>query len=182
MAASFADISVTRDFDVPVELLFAHWTCPETRQRWEAGPDIGRRYEAFDTRECSVEKVIVAHEGNDVGYMLQRILRLEANSLLVSAIEGHFGGRVTVAMCVVTQFEATDSGSRLTGRGQVADFTGEEPKERHEVGRQWIRDRFATDIAEHGPVRTCKGLAGNLTVQDHARATPAGRKSQDGNQ
>ena len=124
MPVSFADISVTRDFDLPVESLFAHWTSPETRERWEAGPDTGMRYEAFDTREGGVEKVAIMQDGNEVGHMLQRILRLEQNALLVSAIEGHFDGRVTMIMCVVIQFEAVGRGSRLLGRSQVADFTG----------------------------------------------------------
>ncbi len=153
MPVSFADIAVFRDFDLPVESLFAHWTSPETRQRWEAGPGTGMRYEAFDTREGGVEKVIVTQEGKEVGHMLQRILRLEDNALLVSAIEGHFGGRVTMAMCVVIQFEATDKGSRLTGRSQVADFTGGDVHAQHEAGWKWILDSFAADIAVHGPVK-----------------------------
>ncbi len=154
MAASFADIYVTRDFKIPVEVLFAHWTSSETRQRWEAGPDIGMRYEAFDTREGGNEKVIVTHEGKEVGFMLRRTLRLEADSLLVTAIEGHVGGKVTFAKCAVIQFDATATGSRLMGRVQVADFTGVNAQKRHEAGWQWVLERFAADIAEHGPVQT----------------------------
>ena len=154
MSVSFADISVVRDFELPVESLFVHWTSPKTRQRREAGPDTGMSYGAFDTREGGVEKVVVTHDGNEVGHMLQRVLRLEANSPLVSAIEGHFGGRVAMAMCVDIRFKATDNGSRLTGRSQVADFMGGEPQQQHEAGWQWILDRFAADIAEHGPVKT----------------------------
>ena len=153
MPASFADVSMTQDFDLPVESLFAHWTSPETRQRWEVGPDTGMHYETFDTREGGVEKVVVTHEGNEIGHMLQRILRLEDNALLVFAIEGHFGGRVTMAMCVVIQFEATGSGSRLSARSQAADFTGKDSQAQHEAGWQWLVDRFAADIAEHGPVQ-----------------------------
>ncbi len=61
MPVSFADVSMNRCLDLSVESLFAHWSSPETRRRREVGPDTGMRYEAFDTREGGVERVIVTH-------------------------------------------------------------------------------------------------------------------------
>ncbi len=143
----FSLIQVTRDFDCPVDTLFAHWLNPETRVRWEAPPESGMRYLNFDTREDGVERLEITHEGEVVGEMIQRILVLRENEALVSSITGVFGGRITMAMQVTVGFEATDTGSRLSGTGQVVDLTGRDVEDEHSAGWNMLLDNFATDLA-----------------------------------
>ena len=144
---TFATIQVTRDFDCPVETLFAHWTSPETRVRWEADPASGMRYLDFDTREGGVERLEVSNQGQVVGEMVQRIMVLRANEVLVAAITGHFGGRITMVMQVTCRFEATADGSRLTGTSQVVDLTGRDVTEEQTAGWNMMLESFAADLA-----------------------------------
>lgn len=148
----FETITAGRDFDHPRSAIYAHWVSPETRQRWEAGPDTGMSYDAFDTRPGGTEIVRVTHEGQEVGHMVQRIVAVEEDTMLVSQIEGHFGGAVTLAMTVVVRFEDTATGSRIAATSQVAGLTGGNVREDHEKGWAWILGRFADDLATHGPV------------------------------
>jgi len=148
-APSFATIEVSRDFDCPVDTLYAHWTSPETRVRWEANPDSGMRYLNFDTREGGVERLEVLAEGQVVGEMVQHIMALRENELLVAAITGHFGGRITMVMQVTCRFEATADGSRLTGTSQVVDLTGRDVTEQHTAGWNMLLESFAADLAAH---------------------------------
>ena len=83
----FETITAGRDFDHPRSAIYAHWVSPETRQRWEAGPDTGMSYDAFDTRPGGTEIVRVTHEGQEVGHMVQRIVAVEEDTMLVSQIE-----------------------------------------------------------------------------------------------
>ena len=144
---AFATIQVARDFDCPVDTLYAHWTSPETRVRWEAGPDSGMRYLNFDTREGGVERSEVSADGTVVGEMVQHIMALRENELLVAAITGHFGGRVTMVMQVTCRVEATADGSRLTGTSQVVDLTGRDVTEQHTAGWNMLLANFAEDLA-----------------------------------
>ena len=155
MRTTFATIHTSRDFDVPVEALFAHWTSPETRVRWEAGPESGMVYDGFDTREGGVETVRIMHDGAEVGHMVQRIQRCEPGALLAVAIEGHFGGSVSMLMSVVVEFEETETetGRRINAASQVSDLTGRDVKAEHEAGWAMLLDKLAADIAEFGPVK-----------------------------
>ena len=150
MQASHATIQVTRDFSYPVNSVFAHWTSPETRQRWEAGPDTGMTYDAFDTREGGVEIVRIHKAGNEVGHMVQSHLRFVANELISSSIIGVFGEIVKSAMTVTIEFSPTETGSRIEALAQVTDLEGGDVQARHEAGWEWILGRFEADIAEHG--------------------------------
>ena len=146
-APAFATIQVARDFDCPVETLFAHWTSPETRVRWEADPATGMRYLNFDTREGGVERLEVSNQGQVVGEMVQRIVVVRANEVLVAAITGHFGGRITMVMQVTCRFEATADGSRLSGTSQVVDLTGRDVTEEQTAGWNMMLESFAADLA-----------------------------------
>ncbi len=94
--------------------------------------------------------------------MPQRKLRVGECALLDSAIEGHFGGRVTMARCDAIQFDATDEGSGQVVLSQIADFNGGDAQARHEAGWKWTLARFEADIAEHGSVWFQGGLVGNV--------------------
>jgi uncharacterized protein YndB with AHSA1/START domain len=137
MTCAHATIHVSRDFDHPVAAIFAHWTSPETRVRWEAGPDTGMRYDAFDTRPGAVETVRVFDDTAEIGHMLQRIHAV-APEALVSSVEGHFGGALTMVMIVSVRFVACAGGCRLEAVAQVTDLTGRDPKEQHEAGWNWL--------------------------------------------
>ena len=142
----FATIRAARDFGCPVEILFAHWTSPETRIRWEAGPESGMRYLNFDTREGGVERLQVSVGGQMVGEMVQRITVMRANEVLVSTITGHFGGRITMVMQVTCRFEKTASGSRLSGTSQVLDLTRRDVANQYTAGWNLLLDNFAADL------------------------------------
>ena len=144
---TFATLQVTRDFDCPVETLFARWTSPESRVRWEADPASGMRYLNFDTREGGVERLEISNQGQVVGEMVQRIMVLRANEALVASITGHFGGRITMVMQVTCRFEATADGSRLTGTSQVVDLTGRDVTEEQTAGWNMMLQSFASDLA-----------------------------------
>ncbi len=107
------------------------------------------RYLNFDTREGGVERLEVSADGQVVGEMVQRIIALRENELLVSAITGHFGGRITMVMQVTCRFEATADGSRLTGTSQVVDLTGRDVTEQHTAGWNLLMESFAADLAAH---------------------------------
>ena len=143
---AFATIRAVRDFDCPVETLFTHWTSPETRVRWEAGPDSGMRYLNFDTREGGVERLEVSVDGQVVGEMVQRITVLRPNEVLVATITGHFGGRITMVMQVTCRFERAADGSRLSGTSQVLDLTGRDLTDQHAAGWNKMFDNFAADL------------------------------------
>ena len=144
---TFATIQVTRDFDCPVETLFAHWTSPETRVRWKADPASGMRYLNFDTREGGVERLEISNDGQVVGEMVQRILVLRANEVLVAAISGHFGGCITMTIQVTCRFEATADGSRLSGISQVVDLSGRDVTQEQTAGWNMMLESFAADLA-----------------------------------
>lgn len=143
---AFATIRAVRDFDCPVEALFAHWTSPETRVRWEAGPDSGMRYLEFDTREGGVERLQVSVGGRVAGEMVQRITMLRPNEMLVSTITGHFGGKISMVIQVTCRFERTTAGSRLSGTSQVLDMSGHDVTDQHAAGWNLMLDKFAADL------------------------------------
>lgn len=145
------ELVTTRDFALPVAQIYAHWTSPEARKRWELD-GTGMSYDMFDTREGATEIVHVTHEGSTVGQMTQSHLRIIPNELIVTTIVGHFGGAPTFAFLLTVEFEPTDAGCRLTATTQMSDFTGTNPKEQHVGGWDWILGRFEADLAEHGPV------------------------------
>ena len=154
MKATHATIIVTREFPHPVEAVFAHWTSPETRKRWEAGPDTGMSYDEFDTREGGVEIVRIQKYGREIGHMVQSHLRLVENALTSTSIVGVFDGEVTSSMNVTIEFSATDHGCRIEALAQVTDLNGGDVRAQHEAGWDWILGRFEADIAEHGIIET----------------------------
>ncbi len=153
------ELVTTRDFALPVDQIYAHWTSPETRRRWEVG-DTGMSYESFDTREGATEIVHVTHEGANVGKMTQSHLRIIPNELIVTTIVGHFGDAPTFAFLLTMEFEATDTGSRITATTQMSDFTGTNPRDQHVGGWDWILGRFEADLAEHGPITGSQSAGG----------------------
>ena len=76
-------------------------------------------------------------------------MALRENELLVAAITGHFGGRITMVIQVTCRFEATADGSRLTGTSQVVDLTGRDVAEQHTAGWNMLLESFAADLAAH---------------------------------
>ncbi len=152
MTTATATIHRTRDYEHPVEAIFAHWVSPEARQRWECGLDTGMAYDDFDTREGGIEVVRIKKDGKELGHMVQSHLRLIPNEMIATSIYGVFGEETTTIMSVVVEFSSTSSGSRLDAVSQVTDLSGGDPQEQHEKGWDWILDRFAQDIATHGPV------------------------------
>ena len=150
MTPAFTSVSVTRDIAADPAAVFAHWTSPETRQRWETGPDTGMKYDAFDTREGGTEIVRVFESGTEIGHMVQRIKVLKPGDLLVSTIDAVFNDKLNMIMTVCVRFERHKSGTRLHAHAQIADINGRDQTERHTRGWEWILDRFEADIAEHG--------------------------------
>ena len=152
MQSTSATIMATRAFPHPAESVFAHWISPETRLRWEAGPDSGMTYDAFDTREGGVETVRIIQDGKEVGHMFQNTHRLVEGRLMAYSLTGVFGGVLTTLMQIAIEFRPTDEGCRLEATAQVIDLTGGDVQAQHEAGWDWILDRFEADIAEHGLV------------------------------
>lgn len=151
MKSSTATVRATRDFDLPVAAVYAHWVSPEARQRWEAGPDTGMTYDAFDTRPGGTETVRITADGKEVGHLIQTHHRVEENELIASSMIGVFGGAVTMMSAIVVEFSATDTGSRIEARAQAMDLTGRDIAAAQEAGWTWILDRFQADLATFGP-------------------------------
>ena len=152
MTPSTATITRTRDFDHPVEAIFAHWTSPETRLRWETGPDTGMKYDEFDTRDGGVEVVRIIKDGTEVGHMVQSHLKFVENEMIATSVIGVFGGETTTIMSVVIEFSPKGDGCTLEAVSQVCDLKGGDVQAQHERGWDWILGRFEDDIAEHGVV------------------------------
>jgi uncharacterized protein YndB with AHSA1/START domain len=152
MQTTTATVRAARDFDLPVEDIFAHWTSPETRVRWEAGPDTGMVYDGFDTRPGGTETVRVMKDGQEVGRMIQTHLRIEPGRLMASTMVGIFGGTVTMMSALVVEFIATETGSRIEAVAQASDLSGHDIAAAQEAGWSWIFDRFQADIDRYGPV------------------------------
>ena len=154
MQASVATVRATRDFDLPVAAVYAHWLSPEARQRWEAGPGTGMTYDSFDTRTGGTETVRVIADGKEVGHLVQTHHRVEENRLIASSMVGVFGGEVTMMSAIVVEFAATDTGSRINATAQAMDLTGRDIAQAQEAGWIWILDRFQADLEEFGPDKT----------------------------
>ncbi len=152
MTPSIATIERTRDNSHPVEAIFAQWTSPAARMRWECGPDTGMVYDAFDTREGGIEVIRIMNDGKEVGHMVQSHLKLVPNEMIATTVYGEFGGQTTTIMSVIVEFSETEDGCKLEAVSQVADLTGGDVQGQHEAGWDWILKRFADDIKEHGPV------------------------------
>lgn len=152
MTPAHTTVSIERTFDASPTDLFAHWTSPATRQRWEAGPDTGMRYDAFDTRAGGRETVRVFEGKEEIGQMIQDIKVCQPGDLIVSTINGVFQQSLTMIITVAVQFERISTGTRLKATAQIMDLKGRDQTERHQRGWEWILDRFAADIAEHGLV------------------------------
>lgn len=151
MLASVATIRAARDFDRPVAAVYAHWVSPEARQRWEAGPDTGMTYDAFDTRPGGTETVRITSGGREVGHLIQTYHRVEENRLIASSMVGVFGGVVTMMTALIVEFSATPTGSRIEALAQAMDLTGRDIATAQEQAWGWILDRFAADLAAFGP-------------------------------
>ena len=151
MPATVATVRASRDFDVPVAAVYAHWVSPEARQRWEAGPDTGMAYDSFDTRAGGTETVRVINDGAEVGQLIQTHHRVEENQLIASSMVGVFGGQVTMMTALVVEFIATETGTRIEALAQAMDLTGRDIAAAQEAGWTWILDRFEADLAEFGP-------------------------------
>jgi uncharacterized protein YndB with AHSA1/START domain len=158
MQTSVATIRAARDFEYPVEAVFAHWISPESRKRWEAGPDTGMVYDAFDTREGGTETVRVMQGGTEVGQLIQTHHRIVENRLLASSMLGIFGGVTTMMTALVVEFTPTPTGCRIEAVAQATDLTGRDIAAAQEASWSWILDRFQADLEEHGPILTTKDL------------------------
>ncbi|MDG4649665.1 SRPBCC domain-containing protein [Roseibacterium sp. SDUM158017] len=156
MRTSVATIRAARDFALPVEDIFAHWTSPVTRRRWEAGPDTGMVYDGFDTRPGGTETVRVMQDGREIGRMIQTHLRVDENRLLASSMVGIFGGVVTMMTALVVEFIATEDGSRIEAVAQASDLSGRDIARAQEAGWSWILERFQADIDAYGPITNPK--------------------------
>lgn len=152
MESSFATITISKSFECSVSDLFAHWTSPETRLRWEVGPESGMKYDAFDTREGGVEVVRIQKDGAEIGHMVQSILRMKKDELLCYSITGVFAEEVTTLMNVTIEFRESGTGSELQAVAQVTDLSGGDVEKKHQSGWEWMLDQFATDLSENGPV------------------------------
>jgi len=152
MKPAHTTVEITRDFDISADALFAHWVSPKTRLRWEAGPDTGMKYDAFDTRSGGREIVRIFEGGAEIGRMVQSVHVVEPGDHIATSIEATFDGVVTMLMQTTVQFERTKNGTRLNATCQIADLKGRDQSERHKRGWEWIFDRFAADIADHGLV------------------------------
>lgn len=150
MQAQTAEIRIERHFPYSVEDIFAHWISPETRTRWEAGPDTGMRYEGFDTREGGTEVVQIISDGKQVGHLTQTFTRISENELLAVVMTGAFGGITTMLTNLALEFRSSDTGCCIEGVSQVVDLTGRDIQKQHEDGWDWILQRFEEDIKKHG--------------------------------
>ncbi|WP_425038174.1 SRPBCC family protein [Primorskyibacter sp. S187A] len=150
MPPFFAHITAEIDIPAPPEAVFAHWHDPNSRLRWEAPEGSGMRYLNFAPEAGGVEEIEITHDGAVVGHMTQRILVLDSPHLSVAQISGTFGGATTMIMQVTMRFDATDTGTRITGTSQVIDTTGRDVKAEHEGGWQHLFTAFAADFAAHG--------------------------------
>lgn len=150
MTVTTALIRTSRAFPYPVAAIYAHWTSPETRQRWEAGPESGMRYDAFDTRPGATEIVRITHDGQEIGHLAQTVQAMTENERMAVQITGTFGGAMTMLMQLVLHFSATDDGSRIDATAQVIDLTGRDIQAEHEAGWSGLFDSFEADIATHG--------------------------------
>ena len=150
MTPTAVTIHAEKVLPYPPAAVFAHWISPETRQRWEAGPETGMTYDAFDTREGGVEIVRIHHEGNEVGHMTQRIERMIPDEMLAVSIAGTFGGVTSLMMQLVMRFEAHPKGTRVSAISQVIDLSGRDIEAEQKHGWDWMMTRFADDIATYG--------------------------------
>jgi len=155
MQAGVATIRAARDFDQPVEVVYAHWVDPVARQRWEAGPDTGMVYDAFDTRPGGTEVIRVMKDGVRIGHLTQTHHRVEENRLIASSMVGVFGGEVTMMTALIVEFLTRDTGgktgSRIETLAQAMDLTGRDIASAQEAGWNWILDRFQADLDRFGP-------------------------------
>ena len=152
MQSTSATINVTRELPHPADSVFAHWISSETRLRWEAGPDTGMTYDAFDTREGGVETVRIVQDGKEIGHMFQNTHRLVEGRLMAYSLTGVFGGVLTTLMQIVVEFRPTDEGCTAVVSAHGISPTGGDAQTQHEAGWTWILNRFEADIAEHGLV------------------------------
>jgi uncharacterized protein YndB with AHSA1/START domain len=152
MHTTFATVRAARDFALPVEDVFAHWVSPETRRRWEAGPDSGMVYDAFDTRPGGIEIVRVFQDGTEIGRLIQTHHRIDENRLIASSMVGIFGGRVTTMTALAVEFSRTEAGTRIEAVAQASDLDGRDIAAAQEAGWTWIFDRFQADIDRFGPI------------------------------
>jgi uncharacterized protein YndB with AHSA1/START domain len=150
MQASVATIRASRDFDLPVAAVYAHWVDPTARQRWEAGPDTGMVYDRFDTRPGGTETVRILGDGQEVGHLVQTHHRVEENRLIASSMIGVFSGEVTMMTALIVEFSQTETGSRIEALAQAMDLTGRDIAAAQEAAWGWILDRFQADLAEFG--------------------------------
>lgn len=151
MTPSFVFVDASTEIAAPRERVFAHWTDPAARERYEVPPGSGMRYLNFATKQDEVEEIEITHDGALVGRLMQRMVILEPPELIVSQITGVFGGVNTMALQVTTQFIETDNGTFIRGSGQVVDRTGREVKAEHEAGWAQMFETFRADFFEHGP-------------------------------
>jgi uncharacterized protein YndB with AHSA1/START domain len=152
MRTTTATVHAARDFALPVEDVFAHWVSPETRRRWEAGPDTGMTYDAFDTRPGGTETIRVTQDGEEVGQLVQTHHRVEENRLIASSMVGTFGGEVAMLTALVVEFTPTEAGTRIEAVAQATDLAGRDIGAAQEAGWRWIFDRFQADIDQFGPI------------------------------
>lgn len=151
MISTSTAIKATCELAYPRDRVFAHWTSPVTRARWEAGPDTNLRYKSFDMREGGEEVVHIMSGDTQVGKMVQRINALIDAELLATSTTYFVGDEATMMMQLALEFEDGESGGCLvTALAQVIDLTGANLTEEHKSGWEWIFARFEGDIKTNG--------------------------------
>ena len=150
MLSKSTTIKADCDLPYPRDRVFAHWVSPETRKRWEVGPDTNLSHDGFDTREGGVEVVRILNNGQEVGQMTQTFHGVIENELLASTTSYRIGEETTMLMQLAIEFSDHEGGTRISTLAQAIDLTGANLTDEHKSGWAWIFARFEADIEEHG--------------------------------
>lgn len=140
-------IAVSRVLKASPARVFAAWTDPESRKKWEPTPEgMEMIYENFDFRPGGQERSEMRQGDTTLAGFETRFLDIVTDQRIVSTVAVNAGGAVMSCSLHTIEFQPEGTGTRLICHEQVAWFNGMNMRSEHEGGWAVLLDRLAAVV------------------------------------
>ncbi|MBO0334772.1 SRPBCC domain-containing protein [Sneathiella sp. CAU 1612] len=140
-------IAVSRVFKAAPTRVFAAWTDPESRKKWEPTPEgMEMIYENFDFRPGGLERSEMQQDGTTLVGFETRFLDIVADQRIVSTVAVNADGGVMSCSLHTIEFQPEGTGTRLICHEQVAWLNGMNMRSEHEGGWAVLLERLAAVV------------------------------------
>lgn len=140
-------IAVSRVFKASPARVFAAWSDPESRQKWEPTP-VGMKmiYEKYDFRPGGQEQSELRQGDASLADFETRYLDIIKDQRIVSTVAVTADGRVMSCSLQTLEFQPEGTGTRLICHEQAAWLNGMNMRSEHEGGWALLLDRLTAVV------------------------------------